>query len=113
MLNTCSTKEKKGKEKKGKEIKQLEYRFNSENFKNKWLDWTEYKKNQFKFIYKSEKSEQIALDNLIQLSQNNEQNAIRIINQSITNGWKGFFNLPKNDSDNRTTAISNYLARSL
>ena len=113
MLNTCSTKERKGKEKKVKEIKQIEYRFNSDIFKNKWLDWTEYKKNQFKFIYKSEKSEQIALDNLIQLSQNNEQNAIRIINQSITNGWKGFFNLPKNDSDNRTTAISDYLARSL
>jgi hypothetical protein len=61
-----------------------------------WKLWTEFKKEQFKFSYKSEKSEQIAINDLIRLSKNNDEIAKKIVFQSISNGWKGLFELKQN-----------------
>ena len=55
-----------------------------------WIDWIEYKWLQFKFKYKANKFEEIAKTGLWNLSGENENVAIQIINQSIANGWKGF-----------------------
>ena len=63
----------------------------SENFIQFWNQWKEYKSKEHKFNYKTYISEQSALDNLQKLSNGNEQTAIAIIDQSIINGWKGFF----------------------
>jgi hypothetical protein len=41
---------------------------------------------------------------LIKLSEKKEQNAIDIINQSIANGWKGFFQLKTNQNAKSTTS---------
>jgi len=56
----------------------------------------------FKFKYKTTQSEQAALDNLVELSGKNFQNATEIVKQSIANGWKGFFELK--NSQNKTVS---------
>lgn len=72
-----------------------------------WLIWVEYKKNQFKFRYKTTSSEQIGINELIKLCDNNFDLALSIVNQSISNGWKGLFAL-KNISKNRVDEINSW-----
>jgi len=67
-----------------------------------WSKWKEFKKTEFNFKYKSEISEQASKTELINLSGNNEETAIKIIEQSIANGWKGFFKLKNNGDGNNT-----------
>jgi hypothetical protein len=62
----------------------------------KWESWKKYKKDEFKFNYKSELSENAAKKELLNLSENNLEIAIKIIDQSIAHGWKGFFKLKDN-----------------
>ena len=75
--------------------KEVEIPF-SEFFIPYWQKWKEYKSKEHKFKYKSEHSEKSALNDLLKLSNSNEQTAIQIIEQSIANGWKGFFQLKSN-----------------
>jgi hypothetical protein len=63
---------------------------------NEWLKWKEFKKAEFNFNYKSDISESAAKKELMELSENNEEIAIKIIEQSIAKGWKGFFKLKQN-----------------
>ena len=63
-----------------------------------WLKWKEYKKKEFKFSYKSDVSEEAAKKQLIELAGNDAEIAIKIIEQSISNGWKGFFKLKNNNN---------------
>jgi len=63
-----------------------------------WQLWIKYKKEQFKETYKSQITEQTAINNLIELSNNNDNTAKEIINQSIANLWKGLFELKQRDS---------------
>lgn len=76
------------------------YPYNSVNFKKAWKAWLIYKNKEFKFKYKSKDTEQIALKKLSELSKD-ENEAILIIQESIANGWKGFFELNKS-KDGRT-----------
>jgi hypothetical protein len=105
QLNRCSTKERKGKEIKGKEIHNVKLPFNSEMFSKKWNEWKDYKKSCHKFLYKSETSEIITLNQLSKLAKNSEPDAIEIINQSIANGWKGFFELKTIQNANRIESV--------
>jgi uncharacterized protein YdaU (DUF1376 family)/uncharacterized protein YegP (UPF0339 family) len=84
-------------------VNEIDYFFNSLIFIENWKTWKDYKKNQFKFNFKSKNSEQIAINHLIKLSEKKEQNAIDIINQSIANGWKGFFQLKTNQNGKTIT----------
>jgi len=77
----------------------LNYYFDSENFKNSWNDWKSYKLSEHKFKYKAVKTEQAALTELYNLSSKNENTAIKIINKSITNGWKGLFSLKTDNKE--------------
>ena len=70
-----------------------------------WDKWKDYKFNHFKFKYKTIQSEQAAFDSLFELCGKNLEIAKEIINQSMANGWKGFF-LPKN-SQNKTLNTKN------
>ena len=75
--------------------KGLIYPFDSEEFKKWWNMWKEYKSKEFGFKYKSILSEQGALKKLSDLASGNEEIALRIIEQSISDGWKGLFELKK------------------
>lgn len=65
----------------------------SENFLPHWSLWKDFKKEQFKFQYRSVVSEQAALNELVNLSGGREPTAIAIINQSIAKTWRGLFEL--------------------
>lgn len=70
------------------------YPFDDE-FKEYWDLWKQYKKEQFKFVYKSVISEQAALNKLVRLAKGDKQTAMQIIDESMANGWQGFFELKK------------------
>ena len=93
---------------------------NSKTFKNpfsasflaSWSNWKDYKKKEFKFNYKSVISEQAAINELVKLSEGMEDKAVEIIMQSITNGWKGFFQLKTEKNGNtKTTTPEDFNAR--
>ena len=67
--------------------------FSSSEFLSIWKDWKEYKSKEFKFKFKSSQSEKSSLTQLTKISNNDEATAIKIIENSIANGWKGFFPL--------------------
>jgi hypothetical protein len=64
-----------------------------------WIRWKKFKEAEFNFKYKSDISEEAAKTELINLSENNEEIAIKIIEQSIAKGWKGFFKLKINGNE--------------
>ncbi len=74
------------------------YPFESSNFYNYWENWKTYKKKQLKFSYATVQSEQAALKELVRVSGGNEITAIQIIETSMANGWKGFFELKTNNN---------------
>jgi len=80
-------------QKKSKLNKMIDLPFNTPEFAEAWQDWEEYKLDEFKFKYKSNHSLKAALKKLNRLAEGNEQKAIEIIEESMANGWKGFFKL--------------------
>jgi len=85
-----------------KEIKEIiELPFISNEFEKMWFSWKDYKKKQFKFTYRTTQSELATLQELTKLSNGQEDIAIKILNQSMANGWKGLFNL-KEDAKGTT-----------
>lgn len=78
------------------EEKNIIYPFDNEIFIGEWLSWKIYKSKEFKFNYKSIQSEQASLTELSNLSNGNQEKAISIIKQSMSKGWKGFFELKNN-----------------
>jgi len=78
-----------------KDFLRVTYPFESENFLKFWKAWKEYKKTEHKFNYKSVLSEQAALKKLCELSSGKEDIALKIIGNSISNGWQGFFAVEK------------------
>lgn len=73
----------------------------TESFLLTWDLWKQYKKEEFKFSYKSSLTEQTAIDHLFEISNGKEDVAIAIVKQSIGNGWKGLFEL-KNFGNGKT-----------
>lgn len=87
-----------------KEAREIHFPF--EDFEEVWSEWKEYKRDEHNFRFKSERSEQTALKQLQTLAQNDRTNAVKIVGQSIANGWKGFFPL-RNNASTSTTATRN------
>lgn len=79
--------------------------FDSENFREIWQIWKDYKMQQFRFTYKSEITEQAALNSLVELSGGKEIEAIQIIKQSMANTWKGFFELKHTHNGKQPTDL--------
>jgi len=84
--------------------KDVVYPFDTEKFKRYWGLWLDYKSKEFNFKYKSEQSEQAALKKLANYSQNNESKAIQIIEESMANGWKGFFEIKNGKNGNKESS---------
>lgn len=83
--------------------------FDSDSFLEVWNQWKEYKKREHRFNYKSAQSEQAALKKLAELSGDDEQLSIKIIMQSIENGWKGFFEYNQNGKQRLSSDQKQYL----
>jgi hypothetical protein len=89
-----------------KKIK-MELPFKNIEFVSKWGEWKQYKRIQHKFTYKSKQTEEASLSQLVKLSENNSEVAIKIIEQSIANGWKGFFNIKNENNGQLTKSVTN------
>jgi hypothetical protein len=107
----CIVKESKGEDSKGEETAEADPRFKkldlinpfSESFLDTWIIWKNYKKAEFKFLFKSIESEQAALNDLVKKANGEEETAAQIIHQSMANGWKGFFHLKKEGNGQSNT----------
>lgn len=88
------------------------YPFESETFFKFWDLWKDYKKNEHRFTYKTTLSEQAALKQLGEISNQDETTAIKIIETSIANGYKGLFTL-KNNANGNDTRSSKTVAEAL
>ena len=74
--------------------------FNSYVFLEAWKDFRKHRTKLKKPM--SDYTEQLDLKKLVNLSGGNEEKAIRIIRQSIDNGWRGLFEL-KNEPKQEAT----------
>lgn len=72
----------------------------SDAFLPTWELWKLYKKESFNFKYKGVISEQMALKQLVDLSEGDEEKAIKIIEQSIRRQWQGLFPLHETTTPN-------------
>jgi DNA-binding Lrp family transcriptional regulator len=70
----------------------IERPFKSKEFNEMWAIWIDERKQQKRKKY-TPRGEQATLHNLQKISNNNEKQAIKIIQQSITQGWAGLFAL--------------------
>lgn len=74
----------------------------SDKFLQTWQLWKHWRKTEHdNFEYKGVISEQMALKNLAELADGDEQKAIKIVEQSIDRGWSGFYKV-KNIASNGT-----------
>ena len=77
-----------------------------EGFKEIFLEWLDYKKTQYKFTYKNERSLKVAYNELVNLSQGRASVASEIVKKSIANGWKGLFAMERAATAPTATAKS-------
>jgi len=98
-----------------KNVKEIVWPFKSKEFLALWNNWKIFKKEEFRFNYKSIQSEQASLTGLSNLSKQNEIVAKEIILYSMSNGYRGFFELKQQKngqqgfSEERTrSAINKY-----
>jgi len=89
----------------GEKIEKLQI---PENFIKVWSDWLDYRKAKKIKNYASLKYEQMALQKLIEYSNSDPLIAEKIILESITNSWTGFFKLKTlNNNQNGTERTFN------
>src|ERR1700761_575092 len=71
----------------------------SEEFNEIWETWKAYILQSHHWRYMNPISEQAALNELVDVSEGDEDHAKRIVNRSISRNWKGFYKLhnPKKD----------------
>lgn len=72
----------------------------SEKFVETWEIWKQYKWENHKFKYKGTISEQMALKQLVSLSDGEEEKAVAIVEQSIRMEWQGLFPLKQTRHSN-------------
>lgn len=65
----------------------------SEKFMETWILWKSYMLESHGFQYKGIISEQMALKRVVEVSEGDEEKAVRIIHQSIGREWRDFFEL--------------------
>jgi len=94
----------KSKVNKSKDIELQEMVFISPDWEDAWKGWMEYKKVEHGNKFKSSKTEQTAINNLVEISGGDLETAKKVINQSISNNYKGLFKLK--ETKNATTKSS-------
>ena len=62
-------------------------------YKNAFFKWLNYKREQYKFLYRSQDTLNTCYTSLVRLSGSDPLKAMAIVEQSIANSWKGLFDL--------------------
>jgi len=70
--------------------------FISSDWQGLWGEWSEYKKVEHRDGFKTTKSEQVAINKLVEMSGGDLTKAQEIVKQSIANRWKGLFTIKQN-----------------
>jgi hypothetical protein len=83
---------------------ELVFPFDSNEFLETWNLWKNYRK-EIKKPIKGIISEQSQLQKLSKISKGDQQTAIEIINQSISNNWQGLFEIKKQKSNSTDVAM--------
>lgn len=76
--------------------------FDNSEISNVWLEWLNFKKEQFSQEYKNPNSNQKALNSLCKLSKGKSEIARMIVDQSISNLYKGLFELKQSNANTNT-----------
>jgi hypothetical protein len=76
--------------------------FDNSEISNVWLEWLNFKKEQFSQEYKNPNSNQKALNSLYKLSKGKSEIARMIVDQSISNLYKGLFELKQSNANTNT-----------
>ena len=84
--------------------KDLVFPFDSNKFLETWKLWKDYRK-EIKKPIKGIISEQSQLQKLSKISNGDQQTAIEIINQSISNNWQGLFEIKKQKPNSTDVAM--------
>lgn len=98
-------------QKKESDVVELNFPFDSNTFKAQWDLYKVFRKKKHRFTFLNNESENRKLTELFNMSTGDEKFAIRIIQNSIDNGYKGLF-LPKNldngkSNNNNSNSFSN------
>ena len=76
----------------------------TENFLPTWELWKDFRWEEHKFKYKGVISEQMAINRLVEVSEGDEEKAVRIVNQSISRGWMDFYDLKQPSKNGKSGA---------
>lgn len=87
--------------------------FNNQIICFHWVEWTQYKKIEHNEKFKSAKTEQLAINKLGEMAGMDAEKARQIIDQSMSNRWKGLFELKKQNNNNGTTTTQQQPRKSL
>ncbi len=75
----------------------------SEAFIPTWQLWKDFRREEHNFTYKGVISEQMALKRLVEVSEGDEQKAIRIVEQSISRTWMDFYALKQPSNNGKSS----------
>lgn len=76
----------------------------SDAFIETWQLWKDFRKEEHNFSYKGVISEQMAIKRLCDVSEGDEEKAIRIVSQSISRGWMDFYPLKQPSVNGKSTS---------
>jgi hypothetical protein len=79
--------------------KQLNKWWNTDSLSKAWNDWVDEQKANRKKTY-SKRAKTMAMNRLKELSNSNEEQAIKLINYAILRRWDTFWPLPQNHTKN-------------
>lgn len=85
--------------------------FISPDWESLWQGWADYKKTEHRDGYKSAKTEQVAINKLVEMSGGDLRKAQEIVKQSIANRWKGLFTIKQNANVTTKSNFDKYQQR--
>jgi hypothetical protein len=85
--------------------------FASDDWEVLWKGWAEYKQTEHRDGYKSAKTEQVAINKLVEMSGGDLTKAQEIVKQSIANRWKGLFTIKQNANVTTKSNFEQYQQR--
>lgn len=85
--------------------------FISSDWELLWKGWAEYKQTEHRDGYKSAKTEQVAINKLVEMSGGDLTKAQEIVKQSIANRWKGLFHIKQNNNATSKSNLEIYAER--
>lgn len=98
-----------GKDNDNVNVNGIVYPWEGPRFLEAWGAWKLYREKEHRFKYKTAITEQTALKQLATVANGSEDMALRIMEQSVAFGWKGFFKIKDAPSQGNGSTDQEYL----